>query len=318
MTDSRVEFSSEIDFSDGDFVKLGYQHNQRCVMPLVHVRGGQITPLGTCFSITSDGLCLTARHVVEEAFGDVAHGSEAYRELRPAEGSLCALYISEAPPGHPTDLHGGLLDVVRFHVSPGTDVAMLRLWLPRNRETDELLPMPVHRLRVGLPAEGEPFFAFGYHSMRWAEVAPGEGVAHSAEQSFAATRGTVQEVHFSGRDQAVLPFPCYRVSGQFDGGMSGGPLIGHDGLVIGVVCSSMGDPCDGGGHISYASLIGPVMGQTLDASASPDIRPTRHFLWDLVTGGAVRADSAGVTVYRHPAELWMDFGGANKLRALLD
>lgn len=316
MSNRSPPFSDSVSFTAGDFVDVGFHLIQRGVMALVWQRDGELTPLGTCFAITGDGLCLTARHVIEEAFSSQSPATDV-QSLQWNEGALYALYIAPAPPGHPTELEGGPLPVDFVYLNPGVDVAMIKLRLPKHTVTGEWLPIGVLRLRMALPKPGDLAFAFGYHAMR-SEKLDSDGPAYSQCQTLSASKGTVEEVHFGGRDRAFLPFPCFRVSSRYDGGMSGGPVMNEAGQVIGVVCSSLGDPDDGGGHISYASLIGPVLGMALDATAAEDVKASRHFLWDLVTGGAVVADSTGVMVERRGEWLLLDFGEGASLQAKLD
>ena len=57
------------DFADEDFVTIrSFPHmTQMTVMPVVAMKGDNVRAVGTCFAISSQGLVLTARHVIEDA-----------------------------------------------------------------------------------------------------------------------------------------------------------------------------------------------------------------------------------------------------------
>lgn len=201
-------------------------------------------------AISNDGLCLTARHVVEEALpGPVGQG----RRITESDGWLYALYASNDPVAErPSCTLGGLIPVHNVHLVDNLDIAALQLRVMRNVRTDELLPMPAPQLALALPKVGDICLAFGYHSMAWS----GEDPDFSVAQKFYCSRGEIEEVHVPRRDAVMAPFPCFRTSARYDPGMSGGPVFCKDGLVRGVVCSSIEGLDEG--FVSYVSLIAPA------------------------------------------------------------
>jgi hypothetical protein len=50
-----------------------------------------------------------------------------------------------------------------------------------------------------------------------------------------ASQATIEEVHASGRDRVLAPFPCFLTNAYFAPGMSGGPIVSRGGRVVGVV-----------------------------------------------------------------------------------
>ena len=126
---------------------------------------------------------------------------------------------------------------------------------------------------------------------------------HTIEQSFSASSGVIEEIHFPCRDKALLNFPCFRTSSRFDSGMSGAPIIGENGCVIGVVCSSF-KFFEGEGYISYGSLIGPALFLMINATEG------QVFLYDFVSGGAVKTDETikMLGVHRQANILEINFG----------
>jgi hypothetical protein len=104
------------------------------------IRGEEIRPLGTCFSITNDGLCLTARHVIEDAI-TLSTPPRRKTELDPErDGLFGALYISpDADPDHPNNNIGGFLPMFCIWSIDILDLALIKLSLPTNTNTGELL-----------------------------------------------------------------------------------------------------------------------------------------------------------------------------------
>ncbi|MBL8555079.1 MAG: trypsin-like peptidase domain-containing protein [Phenylobacterium sp.] len=308
-----LKFATEVSFADGDFVDLGWHETQIGVLPLVHIRAGVIRPLGTCFSITNDGLCMTARHVIEDG---VKLTQEPYVELdADKQGTFGALYISSDPHDlGPPHVMGGLLPMHRVHTCNGLDIALIKLTLPVSRETGETLFFPAHRLRLSMPGVGEQFFGLGYRTMSWTQ---GTVPRHyDVSQTYAATRGQVEELHAGGRDTAMLPFPSFRTSARLDAGMSGGPLMDQSGRVFGVVCSSFGLASDDSGHVSFGSLVGPAMGMGLEVQ-DDDQTVRQTFLWEMAERGAVSADSRGFAATRDGDALQISIGQSLGLTATL-
>ena len=281
-----------ISFESASFVRMPERsHTQRAILPLVKLLGGQARAIGTCFSISNDGLCLTARHVIEDAFPEVVRTG---RPMTDEDGWIYALYASPEPAGEGSEHDlGGLLPINKVFFMDRVDIAAVHISLPVHTQTGERLPMPAHRLGLSPPAVGSQCLAIGYHAMNWS----GDPSGHRFEQSYSATRGLVEEVHVPFRDSYQLNFPCFRLSARFDGGMSGGPVMTEDGFVRGVVCSAF-EWIDGKTYTSYASLVAPAMLLQIESMDRPGGSVATRFLWDFVIGGAVLADAHGVDVAR--------------------
>lgn len=300
------------DFKDGNFSAIpSFPHpTQRSVMPVVAMKGNTMRPVGTCFAIANQGLVLTARHVIDDALG-LSDGAQW-----DGETWLAVLYAAEPEEGDDADVLGGPLPVEKVNFFPSFDIAVMHLKLPVRVDTNEPLRMPTHRLSPGIPREGEYCFALGYHSMNW--KGSDEGLCSiEIRQSYSISRGQIKQVHFPRRDNYSHTFPCFEVSARFDGGMSGGPVIGETGSVVGVVCSSMGDP-DDEGHISYVSLIGGALFLQLEA-ITLDGKTKKCWLYDFVKGGAVMLDSTAeaLRIEQSNDTLEIDFGDGRIMNAIL-
>lgn len=294
------------DFLNEDFTPItDFPHVTQCsIMPVVAMRGNKFIPMGTCFSISNQGLVLTARHVIDEilAMND--------GEKSPADHWwVGALYAAkpEINQETTTGLTGGILIANKVHFSSSLDIAAIHLNLPVNEDTNKPLRMPAHRLSPAIPDIGSKCLAIGYHSMKC--TIPNDGVhTHQVIQSYSASRGQIEEIHFPHRDLSNLTFPCFQVSMRLDAGMSGGPVINENGNVIGVVCSSLGSP-EMGGFISYASLIGPSLLLQITGQGSDGIIGQK-FLYDFIVGGSVLLDNTAdkIKVERAANALSIDFG----------
>lgn len=274
------------DFSTGEFARIpDFPHpTQMSVMPVVAYRDNQIKMLGTCFAISNHGLVITARHVLDVAVR-ITGWSTGQPRKHDKEWWVGALYVSKPIPGEDEhNLLGGIIPANKIHMSGSLDIGVMHLNLPMRKDDQTLLTMPALRLSPALPNIGDRCIATGYHSMK-SEPATDSVHRYAVEQSYSASRGVVEELHFPYRDKAYLNFPCFRTSSRFDPGMSGAPILGENGDVMGVVCSSFGD-LDGQGYISYGSLIGPALLLQFDAAdVEGTIKPC--FLHDFVTGGSV-------------------------------
>ena len=71
-----------------------------------------------------------------------------------------------------------------------------------------------------------------------------------------ASQVYVQEIHDVRRDAVMVNFPSFQTSGQFEHGMSGGPIVSaRTGGVVGIVSSAF----DGDTKIAYGALIGGLI-----------------------------------------------------------
>ena len=270
------------DFADADFVAIRpFPHpTQMAVMPVVAIKGDYVRAVGTCFAISSQGLVLTARHVIEDALEIGAGGEMADRDM-----GIGALYTAETGEDN---MLGGLLPARRLYFTDDFDICLMHLNLPINRETGAPLYMPVLRLGTRIPQVGERCAGIGYHAMDWKRAT---GIhSHDVEQKYAAAQGHVREVHLDRRDDVLMKFPCFQTDCKFVGGMSGGPVIEfRTGSAVGVICSGFAVP-EEESPISYVSLAGTSLLLTLEASDEESGVVKKKFLCDLVIGGAVATD----------------------------
>ena len=269
-------------FADADFVTIRpFPHKtQMTVMPVVAMKGDYVRAVGTCFAISFQGLVLTASHVIVDALEIDAGG-----EMADPDMGIGALYVAETGEG---DMLGGLLPVGKLHFTRDFDIALMRLNLPIDRETDKPIRIPALRLGTRIPQVGERCVGIGYHAMDWQQAT---GIhTHHVEQKYAASQGHVREVHLEKRDDYFMKFPCFQTDCEFVGGMSGGPVIEfRTGTAVGVICSGF-ERLEDGPSISYVTLAGISLLLTLEATDEESGAIEKKFLCDLVKGGVVATD----------------------------
>jgi len=274
------------DFSSGTFSTVvtpdgGFNEVQKTVMPFVAIKGSEMRVLGTAFAISNTGIFLTAKHVVHEALR--LNSLEDYDD----EVSLGVIYASnEENIDDAGTFVGGVLPITSTSFNADLDIVVLYASLPVNKETGEKLKVPCMRLSPGIPNCGTECYALGYRKMNSKFVDSKQHV-YEIYQSFSASKGAVQKIHFPKRDKVMCPFPCFQINARYDGGMSGGPVADSTGGVVGVVCSQLSQ--EGDDPISFVSLVGPALIIQLDALNSNDEKE-RMFLHDFVVGNTVIAD----------------------------
>lgn len=205
---------------------------------------------GTAVSIASR-LAITAKHVIYDF--ERKYGRFKY-EGTTGESSFSLQAVQILSNG----TQGALWDVRKVTLCGHTDVAILFL-TPKNKvaqQSDFLSPA----VQLMPPAIGETLTAFGYRRSK-AEVSD-DKIEWLVDP--VTSHGVVKEVHGEKRDSSMLSFPCFQIDAQYDGGMSGGPVINRTGHLIGIVCSSISPKEAGGEHVSYVTLLYPVLSVRLE------------------------------------------------------
>jgi Trypsin-like peptidase domain len=223
------------------------------VSPLIAVRHGREEFVGGTAFLIGPGFALTAWHVIADYV-------ERYEKLtatsKHVDISFEMLLFFSLDAGR--DLMP--MKVLRTWVSEGSDIAVLAVGIPPEREPSYRWRRPV--LRLLPPKVGTPIAAFGFPESL-AEDRTDKAHINLQLHPRTAT-GVVQDVHHERRDDARLKFPCYLTNARFDSGMSGGPVFDSLGHVCGVVCSGMPPFHSGGQHTSYAATLWPIVATMTD------------------------------------------------------
>jgi hypothetical protein len=209
------------------------------VFPIVQQRAdGTWDLLGTGFFISTNGLFVTARHVLRAPFD--SSGRQQY--------PIALIQFYEK---------GNYLirPILRCAFHPIADVTV-GVAAPMNRNSDNApLTNPVLTLTVA-PADIQTrvvTYAYPRHSNITVD---GVQTFHVMPRFYG---GDITEYLPTGRDSVLLPGPCYRTSIAIHHGASGGPVFSPSGAVFAVNSTGFD-----GTDISYVSRINEIFDLTID------------------------------------------------------
>lgn len=140
--------------------------------------------------------------------------------------------------------------VKKISMVPGTDLMILGLEIASELPENNLFYQSVITTR--LPKIGESLLLTGFRAgenMFPVNDPPG---AEWSGNVF-VSKGIVTQHYLEGRDKSMIPFAVLEVSTAALGGMSGGPVYDENGLLVGLVCSSL--ETSPGEGVSYVSLL---------------------------------------------------------------
>jgi len=232
-------------FTDGTKEKFLIQDPfglREVIQPVVSISqtADKITGLGTCFQV-SPWLWLTAQHVVQhsstETFPPDEVGAVGF-SIGLAYGKVA--FVT-------TDTFGAIRQVLTYKLpaakpaawppnptSPDIqiDVASLRVDVSNLKKARLVSPLP---LATTGPAIGDEIFAIGYPIL--GSTFSNTSSSMIFEERMYGAGGIVTALHPAGTS-AMKPWPTFEIEGNWEGGMSGGPVINLKGEVVGIVSSS--------------------------------------------------------------------------------
>jgi hypothetical protein len=167
-------------FDEKNFLSMPMTSMQMGVMRVLCIQSGEMTCLGTAFTIANFGLLATARHVVID---------QALELSRRGEGLLAVVYVAPRVDRSTAEFMSGTVPVTRAVLSGTADVALLQVQLPTI--DDRQIRFPAFQMISAPPPIGEPVMALGYSRM---EANTLHHTTHETslelEQDFNASRGT--------------------------------------------------------------------------------------------------------------------------------
>lgn len=191
--------------------------------------------LGTGFFITTNGIFVTARHVLLEPFDQRGRQKYPIGILQFIKGST---YLQRP--------------ILRCTSHPRADVTV-GVAAPMNRAGDgEPLSNPILTLTLIRPNLGARVVTYAYP--KHSNIVLPDGT-QSIQVWPTYYDGEVTEYFPAGRDRALLPAPCYQTSICVHGGASGGPVFCSSGRVFGVNSTGIG-----GTDVSFVSRIDDIFG----------------------------------------------------------
>ncbi len=212
------------------------------IQPVVSISKTEdkITGLGTCFQI-SPWLWLTAHHVVRHS-----SSSEFPVDEVGAVGFSMGL-VYGAVGFTTTDCFGEVRQIAAFKsekadeignfLGPAPpeiwiDVASLRVNIDKLKKERLVSPLPIAN---DTPKIGDEILAIGYPIL--GSTFNSETSRMLFEERMYGAAGKVKALHPMGTSSSK-PWPTFEIEGDWEAGMSGGPVINTDGQVVGIVSSS--------------------------------------------------------------------------------
>ncbi len=234
------------------FKKLELSTANSSVVPIVVVTADAMYCVGTAFCISSLGLWVTARHVLDGRGGAI--------ELKKQnEGSYLAILWVGSGTGHDVpELLGGIVPIsaITRHPVNLTDLALLRAHRPN-------VEFPPLTLSAILPLVDMPIIGAGYPQLEiTSDVTQGQQRFMNIEPNLHTSSGKVSQIFKNGRNKHIdldgnfsgmLPTVCFETSARFDAGMSGGPVLNPNNVVCGVISTGLEKGDDEAGWTSFAS-----------------------------------------------------------------
>jgi hypothetical protein len=269
-----------ISFQDTETVEVDLHASllSRIVVPVIMRKNGvQAYSVGTAFCLATlengETIFATAKHVIEQLVGTTT-----------IEGFILL------PQGLATEEErNSLVGVKIYQVSLGQAYSDAALILASIKEselavTTELEWLP---LTFSQPQIGQRCMALGYP----------QRASTSFNYTMLATQGIIEEIHPERRDETLSTFPSFRTTALFKPGMSGGPVIGENGRVIGVI--SHGTESDSPDVVTgYGASIAAIAELKLDLRDN-DGKVQEFAVNQLVEMGILaRGDHSAVTVHR--------------------
>lgn len=234
---------------------------------------------GSCF-IVWPHIAITAKHVVEELLRNdpgIVSGAPSKYEY----------WITQVKWGG--DDHDYVVWTIdSIATSPHSDIAII--WLRGlNDVAVRYKEWKVAPVTFDPPPIGATVRALGIHNVRF------DGSRVNAEGKFehievkcerSISTGTVKQHYWARRDRGMYNFPCLEVDARFEHGMSGGLVIDEHSQVCGIVCGSLPASSTEEDHVSYISMLWPMMAIPVDARLVPDgVETARYRLQDLSARG---------------------------------
>jgi hypothetical protein len=252
----------------------------------LHVyRGGHLFPCGTAFLVGKQ-LAITATHVLDQPFD-----RRDYDPNVSGETSFAVVAQQIIDRRHET-LLWRVKEMGRYPSLAESDDRPFDVGLLALEPLGDVQPEFEDRrrwffeLNVATPRVGARVKAYGFAESA-CELSSQEPLTLNSRHRFRQVSGEIVAVHFPKRDGAGMPFPCFEIAGDFEPGMSGGPVFNDRDQVCGVISRG------GGFGVSWASILWPVLA----------IRMKEKTALQLARDGDIRARNYHcVNVYDVPGE----------------
>lgn len=209
-------------------------------------------PSGSAIAI-SDHFALTAKHIIEEYVEKAAGGGVMIR---------AASALSEGHQHREWTIQASVTE-------PGTEIGLLYF----GAEGAPIKGLEFPTLEIAPPSAETKVIAVGFAESTAEPIH--EDAWEWRERPIIST-GRITEIHNEKRDAVLMPYPSFSTDNFVKGGMSGGPVFGVDGKLLGIVSRSIEDEAN---PYSVFSLVWTALGLPLWPLKLPGER--RAFLLDM-------------------------------------
>lgn len=217
---------------------------------------------GSCF-IAWHGMAITAKHVVDE----LLRKDPTIIAGKPCKFVYWIIQVKWTTNGH----QYVLWTIDSIATSPHADIAII--WLKAlDQNATQYKDWKTVPITFDPPPIGATIRAFGLHNIRFDGSRPNsngkfEHIEVNSDRSISS--GVVKLHYWEGRDRGLYNFPCFETNARFEHGMSGGLVINEDSQVCGIVCGSLPPSSIGEEHVSYVSMLWPMMAIPVEARYIP-------------------------------------------------
>lgn len=280
MPDDLTRFPLSV--SDRDFLTFDQIPGElnRSIVPLVEMwrsdgASAVVMPVGTAFVI---GLLSSKEPVLATASHNIPD------QVRNNESNLVVLFPKRNGQAGFNDLQGFTVGGVSS-AETSSDVALMTAELDDSVVMPSLMPLGMEK-----PQIGENCLALGYSRMVMDQ--PTELQA-DALLHVSSSRGKIEVLYPSYRDSVMITFPCFQTDAFYEHGMSGGPVLGTSGRVIGIVSTCLESGEDGIPHTSHVALTAGMLELPLPAEGEAGRK-----IADLAASGLVSVEGVATVTTR--------------------
>ena len=189
---------------------VGIENLKYFVFPIIKQLDSELLEfVGTGFFVANFGIVATATHVIKDALDSDGNQSNPL---------MIVHFVSQNE-----FLFRRIIKATHFK---NGDVSLCLLDQYNDKKTGKLLQNNALTLTTRIPAVGEEILTYAYPNT----VVDIDRI-HSAPALY---NGVITEYYPQGRDQVMMPKPCYQTSMIIHGGASGGPVFSTGGGVFGI------------------------------------------------------------------------------------